>query len=144
MVNLEEVYNASLLLLIVYRMLTIGKTVGANYDSDDDVQRAPSRGPSLGDEWRYLAPFFLLICLFLLGVYTMLGGGSILWGDDGVKPPVVPKCAAGQELYTVTLGESCWAIADARGMSVKQLESINQEVNCAKLQLGQKLCVKHL
>jgi LysM repeat protein len=67
----------------------------------------------------------------------------MLWGDgdDAARPPIMPTCAVDQVVYTVQTGDSCWEIADARGMSVKQLEGMNSGVNCARLQIGEKLCV---
>jgi len=105
------------------------------------------RAPPRDDSWRYLAPFFLLICLFLLGVYAMLGGGAFLLPSFGhssssaVKGAAVPPCVAGQDVHVVVAGDTCWAVARGRDMSVQQLESMNGELDCDALRPGRRLCV---
>jgi hypothetical protein len=122
------------------------------------------------NSWRYLAPFFLLICLFLLLVYTVVGGGIPLGGNSGnnnkgssgginhhgggigngidnnnggTRPPVPEVvCAVGQDKYVVKKGDTCWDVAKRYGMSVQQLESMNNEADCERLDVGMRLCVK--
>ncbi|CAL1412576.1 unnamed protein product [Linum trigynum] len=44
--------------------------------------------------------------------------------------------------YVVEDGEDCYKIATAHNMSLEELESMNPDVNCAKLQPGNKLCLE--
>jgi len=41
--------------------------------------------------------------------------------------------------YTVVSGDTCWAIANANGITVAQLQSYNPGVDCNNLQIGQQL-----
>jgi len=93
------------------------------------------------NSWRYLAPFFLLVCLFLLLVYTVVGGGLPFSGGKGLVR-VERTCAVGQDKYVVRKGDTCWDISKRYQMSVQQLESMNGEADCEKLTPGMKLCVK--
>jgi hypothetical protein len=93
------------------------------------------------ESWRMFAPFLLLICVFLLGVYLLVGGR--LWpftggGNSGLK------CAEGQKVYTTIKGDSCWDIKSRFGMTLQELEAINEGVDCDDLQIGQQLCVKNI
>ena len=103
------------------------------------------RAPPRDDSWRYLAPFLLLICLFLLGVYAMLGGGAFLLPFFRHSPPSTSAkgtaCVAGQDVHVVVAGDTCWAVARGRDMSVQQLESMNGELDCDALRPGRRLCV---
>jgi hypothetical protein len=106
------------------------------------------RAPPRDDSWRYLAPFLLLICLFLLGVYAMLGGGAFLlpfFGGSSSSSQssgkAAPPCVAGQDVHVVVAGDTCWAVARGRDMSVQQLESMNGELDCDALRPGRRLCV---
>ncbi|KAJ3363536.1 hypothetical protein GGF31_000946 [Allomyces arbusculus] len=44
--------------------------------------------------------------------------------------------------YTVVAGDGCWAIANSNGIDVATLQSLNPGMDCAKIQVGQQLCVK--
>ncbi|KAF2674081.1 hypothetical protein BT63DRAFT_473858 [Microthyrium microscopicum] len=99
----------------------------------------PDSVPDKDESWRYMAPFVLIICVFLLGVYLLLGGGRIFFGS---KPSL--HCAENQVLHSVVNGETCWSIATQRGMQVQELESMNTGLNCNKLQFGQELCIKEI
>lgn len=43
--------------------------------------------------------------------------------------------------YTVVSGDSCYYIALSRGYTLNQFRSLNPEINCDRLQIGQKVCV---
>lgn len=113
--------------------------------NDDDAllgnDTTYSQKRDTSDSWRMFAPFLLLICVFLLGVYLLVGGR--LWpltgsGDSGLK------CVKGQSVYTTVKGDSCWDIKSRFGMTLQELEAINEGVDCDDLQIGQELCVKNV
>lgn len=114
-------------------------------DRHDGGELGGYRSPPRDDSWRYLAPFLLLICLFLLGVYALLGGGAFLLPFFGGSSPASSlkgtACVAGQDVHVVAAGDTCWAVARGRDMSVQQLESMNGELDCDALRPGRKLCV---
>jgi hypothetical protein len=122
----------------------------ADADRLDCGELGGYRAPPRDDSWRYLAPFLLLICLFLLGVYAMLGGGAFLlpFFGGGSSPSHSPSssaakgpCVAGQDVHVVVAGDTCWAVARGRDMSLQQLESMNGELDCDALRPGRRLCV---
>ena len=55
-----------------------------------------------------------------------------------ILAPVVRNCVP----YYVVSGDTCWAIATRYGLTVSQLNSLNPNVNCANLQIGQVMCVR--
>ena len=82
------------------------------------------------EDWRYLAPFFLLVALFLLVVWRFLG------------PPMTSvTCEQGLKLYRISKGDTCWQIAQERDMTVDALTKINKGLNCNNLMPGKRICV---
>jgi LysM domain-containing protein len=107
--------------------------------NDDDHLLGTSKKdqPVIDPAWRMMAPFLLLICVFLLGVYVLLGG-RLWWApsDHGVT------CADNQAVYQVRSGDTCWEISRRHDMSLQQLESMNEDLDCDLLKVGSSLCVK--
>lgn len=83
-----------------------------------------------------LLSFFLLIALFLIGLFWLLG-----YADGG--PAGVPKmdCAPGQGRYVVVAGDTCWKIADDAGATVGDLRKLNEKLDCDALPLGRVVCL---
>jgi LysM repeat protein len=46
--------------------------------------------------------------------------------------------------YTAVTGDTCWAIASKFGITLNQLISLNLNVNCNNLQVGQIMCVQSI
>ncbi|KAH6663267.1 hypothetical protein F5X68DRAFT_225763 [Plectosphaerella plurivora] len=100
-------------------------------------QHRPLRGweeerNSWRQAWAPLLNFFLLVGLFLLGV------GWLLYGRSGA--PTV-ECAEGDEAYKVAKGDTCWALAQARGMSVEDILKKNEGLDCDALPVGGLVCL---
>ncbi|MCO5614276.1 hypothetical protein L7F22_068554 [Adiantum nelumboides] len=55
-----------------------------------------------------------------------------------VPPSLAQSCAS---TYTVQSGDNCYAIAQANGIALADLQSWNPSVNCDILQIGQQLCL---
>ena len=90
--------------------------------------------------WRQLAPFFLIIGVFLLLVYKYVtSASSRLPPPAAPAPPVV--CPDGLDRYVVRQGDTCWEIARAHQWTVGELVAANKEVDCDHLQIGRELCV---
>lgn len=83
--------------------------------------------------WAPLLNFFLLVGLFLLGV------GWLLYGRSSGAPAV--SCAEGEDAYKIAGGDTCWAIAQARGTSVEEILRRNQGMDCEKLVVGGTMCL---
>nr|4PXV_A Chain A, Chitinase A [Pteris ryukyuensis]4PXV_B Chain B, Chitinase A [Pteris ryukyuensis]4PXV_C Chain C, Chitinase A [Pteris ryukyuensis]4PXV_D Chain D, Chitinase A [Pteris ryukyuensis]5YLG_A Chain A, Chitinase A [Pteris ryukyuensis]5YLG_B Chain B, Chitinase A [Pteris ryukyuensis]5YLG_C Chain C, Chitinase A [Pteris ryukyuensis]5YLG_D Chain D, Chitinase A [Pteris ryukyuensis] len=43
--------------------------------------------------------------------------------------------------YTIKSGDTCYAISQARGISLSDFESWNAGIDCNNLQIGQVVCV---
>lgn len=86
---------------------------------------------------KMLLPFALLVIVFLLAFFKFLSGAS----TDEKQPQV--DCAEGFQAVEVQSGETCWAIAKARGITVDELTGIqgNEDVDCDVLGVGQGICV---
>lgn len=82
-----------------------------------------------------LLNFFLIIGLFLLAVFYFMG---VSFSGGGTTKPM---CGEGQAEYEVRRGDTCWAIAETRGMSVQELTGLNPGVDCDKLGVGSVLCL---
>lgn len=90
--------------------------------------------------WRQLAPFFLIIGVFMLLVYKYItSAGTHL---PTAPPPVA--CPDGLDRYVVHTGDTCWDIARTHQWTVDELVATNKEVDCDKLQIGRELCVPHV
>ena len=46
--------------------------------------------------------------------------------------------------YTAVTGDTCWGIASKFGITLNQLISLNLNVNCNNLQVGQIICVQSI
>lgn len=88
------------------------------------------------EDWRYMAPFILLIGLFLLVVWHFFGPSLSFSGD---KSKV--SCHPGEEKYQIARGDTCWNIAEAAGIRVEKLEGANEGMQCDGLKVGGWVCV---
>lgn len=79
-----------------------------------------------------MAPFFLLIALFLLMVWHFFGPS---WSSSAFT------CEGNLQPYYVQEGDSCWAIAKQVGLTVKELEWINDGLDCEGLRPGMGVCL---
>ncbi|KAK8021579.1 peptidoglycan-binding LysM [Apiospora arundinis] len=91
-----------------------------------------------------LLNFFMIIGLFLIGVFWFLhktvgtGSGNEGSGSEG---EIVLKCAAGAETYRIERGDTCWEIAQRRGLKISDLLEENEGLACDSLQIGKLICV---
>ena len=92
------------------------------------------REKSWRQEHSPLLSFFLLVALFLLGVFWLmrysLGGGG--------PAPVV---CGGRDSWVVGRGDTCWEIAREKGVSVEELLGENAGLDCGHLQVGRIVCL---
>ncbi|KAI0476822.1 carbohydrate-binding module family 50 protein [Xylaria cf. heliscus] len=120
-------------------------------DNDDDGS-SPSQPLTYGGpegsghhhqaSWRQemmpLLNWFLLVGLFLLVVVWFISGS----GSKGGREVVVRNCDGGDVTpYKIKTGDTCWAIAEARSISVDVLLESNEGLNCDNLSVGETICV---
>lgn len=112
-------------------------------DDDDDVPPPHVNKESLYTEtsWRAemmpLLSFFMVISLFLLGVFYYLRW-SAAKTDRKVE---LLQCEEGNVVYNVQPGDTCWGISNDRGLSVDAILRGNENLDCDKLMAGQSICV---
>ncbi|KAI1310849.1 carbohydrate-binding module family 50 protein [Xylaria venustula] len=102
-----------------------------NYSGPD-----PSDRPgSWRQEMMPLLNWFLLVGLFLLVVVWFITGGS-----KG-STEVVRSCGDEETPYKIVAGDTCWAVAEARSITVDALLEHNDGLDCDKLSVGETICV---
>lgn len=90
--------------------------------------------------WRHelmpLLNFGVLVglCLLLLFWYLHWSVGS-----SENKPQVT--CGLGSEAYTIKTGDTCWAIADKKAISVDEILKLNPKLACDALAVGSHICL---
>lgn len=117
---------------------------GHGNDNDTDEEPPP---PYIYDEsvatasWRAdmmpLLNFFMIIALFLIGVFYYLRNTAGKMDEDVQKL----ECGRRNTVYHVQSGDTCWALADTRGLTVDDLLKENANLDCDKLMVGQTICV---
>ena len=144
-----------------YLIVSNGPQPDEEAADDDHTESAPFLTPrpatrqSQDETWRYMAPFLLVICVFLLGVWALLGGGIPGFsskpstppdqnngdGQEG-RPPVGFECSEGLKGYEVVRGDTCWEIASRHSMSLERFLKGNEAVECDELAPGMWVCVE--
>ncbi|KAF2125623.1 carbohydrate-binding module family 50 protein [Dothidotthia symphoricarpi CBS 119687] len=84
---------------------------------------------------RMMMPFVLLVLVFLGLVLRYVAGG----GGEGGRV----ECAVGTGVLRVKAGDTCWGIAEGRGVGVEELLALggNEGVDCGRLGVGTRVCV---
>lgn len=88
------------------------------------------------EDWRYMAPFILLIGLFLLVVWHFFGPSLSFSEGEGKY-----SCHPGDERRRIVQGDTCWSIAEEAGIRVEELEGANEGLECDALNVGAWVCV---
>jgi len=95
-------------------------------DNERDIRKGNS------EAWRYMLPFFLLVLVSLLLLFRFLGFSAA---------PTPLTCAENSIRYEVKSGDSCWAVADHRGVAVADIIRLNPGLDCILLKAGREICV---
>ncbi|KAI1085498.1 carbohydrate-binding module family 50 protein [Whalleya microplaca] len=108
------------------------------YDDENDISQpgvpiSTGRQPSWRREMMPLLNWFLLVGLFLLFVFWFISGST--------KRVDTVTCTDASTPYKVKTGDTCWAIADLKGVPLEDLLKANQGINCDKLAVGGTICV---
>jgi hypothetical protein len=116
---------------------------------DDDALLQPPppyamEDPASKASWRAdmmpLFNFFMIIGLFLIGVFFYLRATAGKMDSELQKL----QCGTGNVVYKVRAGDTCWQIANDKGLSVDVLSRENVNLNCDKLMPGQSICVPEM
>ncbi|KAI0168780.1 hypothetical protein BJ166DRAFT_263886 [Pestalotiopsis sp. NC0098] len=114
-------------------------------ENDDDALLQPppymEEDPATKASWRAemmpLFNFFLIVGLFLIGVFFYLRSTARSM-DHRMQQH---QCGAESVLYQLHSGDTCWDIANSRGSSVEALLGLNSNLDCDKLVPGKSICV---
>ena len=96
------------------------------------------QGPSWRAEMMPLLNFGIIIGLCLLLLFWYLHWAAAPSESKDVFPKV---CAGNSVVYSVQKGDTCWDLADVRGMSVDDIQALNPHLDCEKLQSGTEICL---
>jgi hypothetical protein len=109
-------------------------------DDSEQVERSAFNNAKPAVSWRHemkpLFNFFMIIGLFMIGIYFYLRNTA---GSKEGLPAV--HCGLGSLTYRIKAGDTCWAIAQTSGSSVDALLEQNKGLNCDMLTTGQTICV---
>lgn len=91
----------------------------------------------MGRHWRAelmpLLNFFMILALFLVGLFWFLG-----WMTSSNS---LARCGPGTHSHRIQSGESCWSIADMHQIDLDKLRDANQGIDCDLLRVGRIVCV---
>ncbi|GAP87772.1 hypothetical protein SAMD00023353_2801120 [Rosellinia necatrix] len=120
----------------------VGDATLPSYGDEDHsgpTQPLTYAGPDEPASWRQemmpLLNWFLLVGVFLLVVVWFISGAS-----KGSKD-IVRDCGDGAAPYEIKAGDTCWAIAEARSVSLDLLLESNEGLDCDKLSVGETICI---
>lgn len=126
------------------RLRRLNDTTLPSYGDDESSPTQPltytrSDGSDDRTSWRQemmpLLNWFLLVGLFLLVVIWFITRGS-----KG-STEVVRSCNDDATPYKITAGDTCWAVAEAKSVSLDALLKSNAGLDCDKLSVGETICV---
>lgn len=132
-----------------YGQLTrVGCGSGPGYDDADTEpflvsEAAQPEGVSWRHELMPLLNFGVLIGLCLLLFFWCLHWSA----SDEEAPAGAPGAAAAADCgadgvpYTIRAGDTCWALATARGVGVDEVLARNRGLDCDRLAVGAAVCL---
>lgn len=126
-----------------YGQLT--RVSGGSSDDDDTepflVSDQSYPRPSWRAELMPLLNFGVLVGLCLLALFWYLHIAAAPSGEPSDKNAPKITCAGDAKVHTVEKGDSCWSIADHRGISVDDIVQLNEGLDCQILRVGSQICV---
>ena len=89
---------------------------------------------------RMMLPFALIVLVFLILVFKLVYRSD---GDSLTAPKESVNCDQGSHEIQIEQGDTCWAIAQARSITVEELLALggNEKVDCDRLAVGKGICV---
>lgn len=118
--------------------------VGATPNPDDTEPFPESEQSYPQTSWRAelmpLLNFGLLIGLSLLLLFWYL---HIASKSPETKEAIVtkPSCPPESFLHTIQEGDTCWDLAQDRGITIDDVVKLNDGINCDRLLAGSKCCL---
>jgi hypothetical protein len=88
---------------------------------------------------RILVPVFAAVALLQLA-----GPGEYELGYMNMQyslPSTVIAVVTCKDHYTVTAGDSCWSLRNAKGLTPAEFDIMNRDIKCAPLLAGTKVCM---
>lgn len=115
----------------------------ADIEQPSSAAMAPTQHVSWRAEMMPLFNFFMIIGLFLIGVFFFLRATAGAADKQQHQQLTAMLCGNGERLvpYEVGSGDTCWAIAETRGWSVDALKQENVNINCDNLRVGETVCI---
>ncbi|KAI1384796.1 carbohydrate-binding module family 50 protein [Hypoxylon trugodes] len=108
-------------------------------DTHDATDPLHSTSNKPSTSWRHemmpLLNWFLLVGLFLLFVFWVIGGTTFTKRVDPVT------CKEDSSPYKIKSGDSCWAIAEGHHIPLESLLHENHGLDCDKLAVGGTICI---
>ncbi|KAI1171052.1 carbohydrate-binding module family 50 protein [Nemania sp. FL0916] len=136
-----------------YGRLQRANTTSSNNSSNGNGRRSTSSGhfvnpfsePAVVDQetsWRHdmmpLLNWFLLVGVFLLLVLWFITRGAS-GGSGGDE--VARNCGADTTPYQIRAGDTCWAIAERKSVSLDDVLRNNEGLDCDKLAVEETICL---
>lgn len=130
-----------------YGQLTrAGHAAEPNDDDDAETQAFLMEQYRPKVSWRAdlmpLLNFGMLIALSLLGLFWYLHVAARPSSGDHSAPEL--SCSGDNVVYTIQKDDTCWDIAEERGISVDDVVTLNPKLDCAKLPVSSKICLPEL
>lgn len=112
-------------------------------DADDTQPFLPDDGAGAEERrrrhWRHemmpLLNFGLILGVFFLVLIWFLGRSS---GEHSA--PAV-QCPLGSAPYSIRRGDTCWALAKSHEITLDELISLNDGIECQNLSVGKSICL---
>lgn len=95
--------------------------------------------PSWRAELMPLLNFGVIIGLSLLLLFWYLHWAASPSESHDTAPSL--SCSGTSAAYTVRKGDTCWDLAEARGISLDDVHELNPQIDCEKLPAGSRICL---
>ncbi|KAL2201980.1 hypothetical protein CC79DRAFT_158715 [Sarocladium strictum] len=89
--------------------------------------------PSWRRDMMPLLQFGVIIGVFLLLLFWFLRVNA--------SHSSIVRCTEGTSKYTIKPDDTCWAIAQAKGIDIKDILTYNKGVDCENLVIGSAMCL---
>lgn len=122
------------------RLTQVGASSYGNHQDDGDDQpfllsNASRPQPSWRHDMMPLLNFGVIIGVFLLVLFTFMR-----WTTSSSSGSYA-KCPADTTPYTIRKDDTCWAIAQANDIDIKDILALNKNIHCEALVIASQICL---